>query len=370
MCAPKLQIKDDPTSGRGLFAMRSISKDEVVLEVPRSHIVFPLSSQDASGFNVALLTPRQRLIASFWRLYQNHDTLKWGTYLSSLPKEFSLPLISQKCDESENYLPSEVQEMIRQQQATFRRDFKLISRVLDPSFRSDKTGFKYAWCCVNTRSVSIPSPNKGGEHTVGLVPFFDMLNHSSDARTILEFDGDWFRVRAHRKYDAGEQVFINYGAHDNSALWVEYGFTLSQTPFDSVLMDDVICDVLEKTGNLDRVKQHLEENGYWSDFTIGRDGPSWRLMVAMRFMCLRGSGNEEAWLDMVNGTKLIVNQENEELTQRCLVSMTKRALTSLESKLEQAKERCVNRTAIHILQQKVGILKDFITRQSGSDPVR
>eukprot|EP00850_Spirogloea_muscicola_P007666 SM000039S14496 [mRNA] locus=s39:440127:443841:- [translate_table: standard] len=77
------------------------------------------------------------------------------------------------------------------------------------------------------------------EETLTLVPYADMLNHSSVAgrESCLTYDytSRSATLRAHRSYRAGEQVFDSYGPHLSAGqLFLDYGFALSNHPNTAV----------------------------------------------------------------------------------------------------------------------------------------
>lgn len=73
---------------------------------------------------------------------------------------------------------------------------------------------------------------------VALVPWADMLNHSSEVDTFLDYDGSSEGVvfTTDRAYQPGEQVFISYGKKSNGELLLSYGFIPREgtNPADSV----------------------------------------------------------------------------------------------------------------------------------------
>ncbi|CAH8592070.1 unnamed protein product [Schistosoma intercalatum] len=147
--------------------------------------------------------------------------------------------------------------------------------------------FLWAWCTVNSRCVSCPFKeslsevqhlynllisfdlkdlsfcndfevvsmfmNAENSHTVALIPFFDFLNHGQNVPTALSLSKTELSLELYleRSVSAGEQVLINYGAHDNLTLFTEYGFIL---PFDEKSTNEVIylsyCFIMDLFHNL------------------------------------------------------------------------------------------------------------------------
>ncbi|KAJ8445650.1 hypothetical protein Cgig2_009051 [Carnegiea gigantea] len=61
---------------------------------------------------------------------------------------------------------------------------------------------------------------------IALVPWADMLNHSCEVETYLDYDRSSKGIvfTTDRQYQPGEQVFISYGKKSNGELLLSYGF--------------------------------------------------------------------------------------------------------------------------------------------------
>lgn len=94
--------------------------------------------------------------------------------------------------------------------------------------------FKWSFGILFSRLVRLPSM----EGKVALVPWADMLNHSSEVETFLDYDkaSQGIVFTTDRSYQPGEQVFISYGKKSNGELLLSYGFvpTEGSNPNDSV----------------------------------------------------------------------------------------------------------------------------------------
>lgn len=59
-----------------------------------------------------------------------------------------------------------------------------------------------------------------------------------------------------------DEIGFTYGAHENSMLLAEYGFILSENPFNNVNIDKEILELF--LGDEGEVKRGiLEDQGYW-----------------------------------------------------------------------------------------------------------
>ena len=88
---------------------------------------------------------------------------------------------------------------------------------------------------------------------------------------------DIFVDRVHEK---GEQIFLNYGAHSNPFLLVEYGFMLEDNPNDRLSLDSMVLMRLNESE-----KNMLESMNYLGNYSIGKDGsPDYRLEVVLHLL--------------------------------------------------------------------------------------
>lgn len=122
---------------------------------------------------------------------------------------------------------------------------------------------KWALTVVQSRAVS----GKGFPFT--MVPYFDLLNHSSTPNCHHSFDHDQgaFQVVATREILANEQCFISYGDLSNVMLLKKYGFVQEDNPFDDMILErfnlnDFLVATLEEDkpdGTLHTAELNLKE---------------------------------------------------------------------------------------------------------------
>ncbi|KAL3310078.1 SET domain-containing protein 4 [Cichlidogyrus casuarinus] len=112
----------------------------------------------------------------------------------------------------------------------------------------EKDSLKWAFSTLNTRCVYVDYMDKtksipdgkfffNDSGNVALIPFFDLFNHSPSVNVQLKFDKNLLHVISDTSVSKGDQVFINYGPHDNLTLLAEYGFCYPNNPHDSVQID-------------------------------------------------------------------------------------------------------------------------------------
>ncbi|EEB95384.1 hypothetical protein MPER_05656, partial [Moniliophthora perniciosa FA553] len=132
------------------------------------------------------------------------------------------------------------------------------------------------------------------------------------------------------KTQAGDELYLRYGAHCNRLLFAEYGFVLPEAdqPSLEVEVDDIVEILFGERGKAGVWGRGiLNDRNYWKDYTLHVGYPSYRLIIALRlYAMLPMSGevpeNDVAflcdWNDVVSGHKECVSTENEELWVRIL----------------------------------------------------
>ncbi|CAH8864233.1 unnamed protein product [Trichobilharzia szidati] len=83
---------------------------------------------------------------------------------------------------------------------------------------------------ATTTTTNTDDNNNNVVHTIALIPFFDFFNHNpniaTNTRLVLSNDTNSLQLYLDQEITENEQVFINYGPHDNLTLFTEYGFSL------------------------------------------------------------------------------------------------------------------------------------------------
>uniref|UniRef100_A0A3P8WQF1 SET domain containing 4 n=1 Tax=Cynoglossus semilaevis TaxID=244447 RepID=A0A3P8WQF1_CYNSE len=197
----------------------------------------------------------------------------WFSYINVLPKSYTCPVYF--TDDVMAVLPASLQRQAFVQRETLQELYssKIMNHLLLYLFLSGHPS-RWAWCSVNTRSVFMAHPSNdflSGEDVYALVKAgFNDVTGCYEIRSIPGI----------RRY---QQAFINYGSHDNQRLLLEYGFVAPGNPHSVVYVDE------GKTLNDKSLKQKmkfLRENNLLQNLTISSDGPSWRLMTALRLFSM------------------------------------------------------------------------------------
>lgn len=152
-----------------------------------------------------------------------------------------------------------------------------------------------------------------------------------------------FEIKTQTPYKKGEQVYINYGPHDNLAMLKEYGFVLSENCYNFVLLDHEVWKLFEEMETkrgLAVKKQILEGAGYSGDYSIKKDEISFRLMAALRLLALNGATEPGfdrrvmEWHDVVMGQTEMISTENERKALIMLQSICNKVAKQAEKEID------------------------------------
>lgn len=219
------------------------------------------------------------LLSYYLYRYHNDKGNYWNSFMETLPTEEDLETMPLTWNvEKVEELPPKVQELVKKQKEKLQKEMELVKTTLNVEL--DERLFKWAWMCVNTRCIYMNIPGTPShKEKVTLAPFADFINHTCDrdSSVNLKIDGRGLTLTARQEYEAGQELYLSYGAHDNARLLIEYGFTVPENPWDTVDISDYILPKLN-----DVQLQCLEQEGYvGANYTVNREGPSFRTIIAL-----------------------------------------------------------------------------------------
>jgi hypothetical protein len=263
--AAKLRPRHFPATGRGLQCLEDVEAGQLIIRLPLSCLVTPslvesdpvigptVKNNDYTSDCVKLAS---FLMAHWHRGPESTPPSVWKPYLDTIPETYDNPGFVFGADRSQIdvcSLPEPFKSLLTENFARISSDREAVSTILSLSnVPFVESRFLRAWFAVNTRCVSL-------DGTWALAPFLDLLNHSPTVRTTVVVDHQerCFKLVTEvpfRKYD---QVFIHYGPHSNSKLWIEYGFFVPDNPFELIEFDEkqvteLLCRALDikKSGSM------------------------------------------------------------------------------------------------------------------------
>ncbi|TRZ05284.1 hypothetical protein HGM15179_021823, partial [Zosterops borbonicus] len=85
-----------------------------------------------------------------------------------------------------------------------------------------------------------------------------------------------------------QEVLICYGPHDNHRLLLEYGFVAMDNPHSSVYVSpDTLLKYFSPLDKQRKAKVSiLKDHDFLENLTFGWEGPSWRLLTALKVLSL------------------------------------------------------------------------------------
>ncbi|XP_047458709.1 SET domain-containing protein 4 isoform X2 [Mugil cephalus] len=291
-------------TGRGLQTLKTIKPGQLIISLPESCLLTTSTVLDSYlGPHIKSWTPRPSplLALCVFLVCERHkgEASDWFPYIDVLPDTYTCPAYF--TDDVMAVLPASVRrraleqrEAVREIHSSNKDFFRSLQPILNQPTEEVLTyeALRWAWCSVNTRSVFMSQPPNTylpGEDNYALAPFLDLLNHRPDVQVKASFNSATrcYEIRSVSGTLRRQQAFINYGSHDNQRLLLEYGFVASANPHSVVYVDtDLLCDVLRGDRSLDPKIKFLRENSFLHNLTVSSEGPSWRLMTALRLLSL------------------------------------------------------------------------------------
>uniref|UniRef100_A0A7S0P1K3 SET domain-containing protein n=2 Tax=Calcidiscus leptoporus TaxID=127549 RepID=A0A7S0P1K3_9EUKA len=143
-----------------------------------------------------------------------------------------------------------------------------------------------------------------------LVPLGDMFNHSalSTARAVYDEASDCYVYIAGDDTKAGDEVFLNYGAHDDETLLLLYGFVPAENPLSRRVLGSSGAQALLLC---DDDLRWLRRHALLSEWSVSANGPSFGLLAALRLLHASAAERER-------GAALSI-LEGERVSERCEV---------------------------------------------------
>jgi len=300
--------EDFPLLGRGLKTLKRIENGEVLIQLPLRILLTTdiLSQSDIKTLflNTTDSFSSQCMLATFL-VYEMHLGVKskWYLYLKTLPQSFTNPDF---CSNKEKaLLPGFISHFLHQAHK-LQEDFSLLIKAVkrldfntshcphcNVCLQKIITFEKYKWAyyVVNTRAVYIDAKvckenifNVKQPNNLALAPFLDLFNHDVNTAVKVsivtdDYQNQFYQIVTLKPFDEETQVFINYGAHNNLKLYIDYGFFISYNPLDEIQFD--IFDI-QKCFDISRNKlDFITFNGFHKSMSFTRDGLNYNAILTL-----------------------------------------------------------------------------------------
>ncbi|ORZ23869.1 hypothetical protein BCR41DRAFT_416918 [Lobosporangium transversale] len=283
-------------------------------------------------------------------LQQAPEKSGWLPYLKMLPKKFDTMPVRYP-PELYELLPQNAMAHVNRQKAKILADYNCALEFLQTNADLltrplQYEDYEWAWLVVNTRCIYLDAKKQIAADNIALAPMLDFLNHTHDAKTEGFFctKTKSYKIRTLLPYKKGEQVFINYGPHDNCFILVEYGFVTPNNPFNYVVVDNNFLQLPipgETSGAKKEKLELLDRSGFLGDYVFHRNDVSFRLLVSLRLRLinpfLKSSVATQLaiaqWHNVVNGKLDQINLENERMVPVLLERLCDEMLVQAKSNL-------------------------------------
>uniref|UniRef100_U3J8J8 SET domain-containing protein 4 n=1 Tax=Anas platyrhynchos platyrhynchos TaxID=8840 RepID=U3J8J8_ANAPP len=348
-------------TGRGLMTTKALQAGELVISLPEKCLLTTdtVLSSCLGEYIIKWKPPVSPLIAlCTFLIAEKHAGEKslWKPYLDVLPKSYTCPV----CLEQDvvSLLPEPLRSKAEEQR-TMVHELYTSSKAFFSSLQSlfaENTGtifnysaLEWAWCTINTRTIYMKHSQREcfslEPDVYALAPYLDLLNHSPNVQVKAAFNEQArsYEIQTNSQCKKYEEVFICYGPHDNQRLLLEYGFVAIDNPHSTVYVSSDI--LLKYFPPLDKQRDAklsiLKDHDFLQNLTFGWDGPSWRLLTALKLLSL-GADEFTCWRRVLLGDVISARNEQQALNitaKIChfLAEETQRVLLQI-SQLKRDKE--------------------------------
>ncbi|XP_030333079.1 SET domain-containing protein 4 isoform X2 [Strigops habroptila] len=322
-------------TGRGLMSTKALQAGDLIISLPEKCLLTTgtVLCSCLGEYIMKWKPPVSPLIAlCTFLIAEKHAGEKslWKPYLDVLPKTYTCPV----CLE---------------------HDVPLFAENTETVF--NYSALEWAWCTINTRTIYMKHSQREcfslEPDVYALAPYLDLLNHSPNVQVKAAFNEQTrsYEIRTNSQCKRYEEVFICYGPHDNQRLLLEYGFVAIDNPHSSVYVSS--DTLLKYFPPLDKQRNAklsiLRDHDFLENLTFGWDGPSWRLLTALKLLSL-GADEFTCWRRTLLGD--IISARNEEQTLNVtakichfLIEETQHVLFQI-SQLKRSKENLKTHLAL------------------------
>lgn len=356
-------------TGRGLMYTHPIKANGTVISLPENCLLTTSTVLRSymRDFIKKYQPPISPLVAlCCFLVAERHlgDASEWSPYIDVLPKSYTCPvyfpndiihllpgILWKKATEQKE----QFEELYSSSLMFFRSLQSLFSQPTDKLLTQD--ALRWAWCSVNTRTVYMEHDQSDylsrEKDVYALVPYLDLLNHCPNVQVKAGFNKEThcYEIKSVHGCKKFQQAFINYGPHDNHKLLLEYGFVAHGNPHSVVYVDlDVLQLCLDKRDKqLSHKVLYLKDNDFLSNLTFSMDGPSWRLMTALRLLSLKPE-QYACWKNVLLGE--LVSQAQEEWCINSALKLCNNLIEDNVKALERLSQlkRCTDQSRLEQLR--------------------
>ncbi|KAH6815253.1 Rubisco methyltransferase family protein [Perilla frutescens var. frutescens] len=338
--------------GIGLVATRDISRNDVVLEVPKKYWINPdVAATSEIGSVCSGLKPWISVALFLLKERFKGEESKWKYYFDALPQGTDSTIYWSEEElleiQGTQLLSTTlgVKEYVQSEYVKLKEEIILPNKQLFP-FSITLDDFFWAFGMLRSRAFS-----RLRNQNLVLIPFADLINHSSKVTTEDHahevrgpaglFSWDFlFQIRSPLSLKAGEQIFIQYDLNKSNAdMALDYGFIEMNSDRDAFTLTLEISESDEFfEDKLDIAEMSGLGGSSYFDIKYGQP-----LQTAMlQYLRLLALGGTDAFLlesifrNKVWGfLEMPVSRANEELICQVVRSACKSALSGYHTTIEE-----------------------------------
>ncbi|XP_045813535.1 ribulose-1,5 bisphosphate carboxylase/oxygenase large subunit N-methyltransferase, chloroplastic [Trifolium pratense] len=337
--------------GLGLVALKDISRNDVVLQVPKRLWINPDAVEASEiGKVCSELKPWLSVILFLIRERSRGDSI-WKHYFGILPQETDSTIYWSEEELQELQGTQLLNTTLSVKEYVENECLKLEKEIILPNkrlFPSPVTLDDFFWAFGMLRSRAF---SRLRNENLVIIPLADLINHSARVTTddhASEVKGpaglfSWdylFSVRSPLSVKAGEQVYIQYDLNkSNAELALDYGFIEPNADRNAYTLT---LEISESDPFFDDKLDIAESNGFaqtaYFDIFYNRPLPP-GMLTYLRLVALGGTDAfllESLFRDAVWGhLELPVSRDNEELLCKAVRDACKSALAGYHTTIEQ-----------------------------------
>ncbi|WJX50890.1 hypothetical protein P8452_37137 [Trifolium repens] len=337
--------------GLGLVALKDISRNDVVLQVPKRLWINPDAVEASEiGRVCSELKPWLSVILFLIRERSRSDSI-WKHYFGILPQETDSTIYWSEEELQEIQGTQLLNTTLSVKEYVKNECLKLEKEIILPNkrlFPSPVTLDDFFWAFGILRSRAF---SRLRNENLVIIPLADLLNHSARVTTADHayevkgaaglFSWDYlFSVRSPLSVKAGEQVYIQYDLNkSNAELALDYGFIEPNADRHAYTLT---LDISESDPFFDDKLDIAESNGFaqtaYFDIFYNRPLPP-GMITYLRLVALGGTDAfllESLFRDSIWGhLELPVSRDNEELLCKAVRDACKSALAGYHTTIEQ-----------------------------------
>jgi len=246
------------TTNRSIVAKRGINNGDIIMSIPNDKLI---DDDKINDINLKTFYNRVRSKNSILavNLLNNENNINLKPYYNISPKDISNFFYYSVNDKLKDLLKSSnLGKELNSHMAYLQNDANVLKDFIKGR---EEDYFKYR-LLVGSRVFSY---SKKGKRYSGLVPYADMLNHSSNPNCKWYYNDstNCFEVKATRDIQQGGEILDSYGNKSNIQYYLYYGFILPNNWNTSIYVDgynvylnndlEYIKNKIKKKNNIDDI---------------------------------------------------------------------------------------------------------------------